>query len=105
MINLPVEEAKEKLAALVKQVVSKGETVIIQTADGLRAALVNLADLSSAELAEPALDLKREELALAKADTIREKILARRNGQPFTNSAQDLDALRELRLLELQGVY
>lgn len=105
MINLPVEEAKEKLAALVKQVVSKGETVIIQTADGLRAALVNLADLPQAELAGPILDLKREELALAMADAIREKILARRNGQLFADSSQDLEALRDLRLLELQGVY
>jgi len=105
MINLPVEEAKEKLAALARQVVSKGETVIIQTADGLRAALVNLADLPRAELAQPSYDLKQEGLALAMADVIREKILACGNGQLFADSFQDLEALRDLRLLELQGVY
>jgi PHD/YefM family antitoxin component YafN of YafNO toxin-antitoxin module len=105
MLNLPVEEAKERLAALIKQVASKGEMIVIQTADGLRAALVNLADLPLAELKRPVLNGEMELAALAAADAVRERILARRNGQPLIDSSRDLEAIRELRLLELQGVY
>lgn len=105
MLNLPVEEAKEKLAALIKQVVSKGEMIVIQTTDGLKAALVNLADLPLAEMKLPIFNRELELAALAAADAVREKILTRRNGLPLTDSSRDLEAIRELRLLELQGVY
>ena len=45
---------------------------------------------------------EQEMSALAAADRIGEKVLARRGGQPFDSISQDLEALRELRLLELQ---
>ncbi len=104
MLNISVEKAKEELAALVRRVVSKGETIVLQTADGVQAALVSLAILPQ-QVTQVAFTYEQEMTALAAADRIREKVLARRGGQPFDGISQDLEALRELRLLELQGVY
>lgn len=104
MLNMSVEKAKDELAALVKQVSDRGETIVLQTADGLKAALVNLA-LLPRELTQSTFADEQETRALAAADAVREKALARRHGRLYDDVSEEIETMREVRLLELQGLY
>jgi prevent-host-death family protein len=98
-------EAKNRLSEIVNRVAYGGQRIILESRGKPKAVLVSVEDLA---LLETLAEAKSERLArwretLAEADTLCEEILARRGGEPLSDSAEDLREIRERRLYELSS--
>lgn len=96
-------EAKKSLGEVVNRAAYGSQRIVLLSRGKPKAALVSLADLEWLERAgaeRQARQAQRQE-ALATADALQAEILARRGGEPLSDSVEDLRRLREERLHEL----
>jgi prevent-host-death family protein len=87
-----IADARADFSALVNRVAHGKERIILTSRSRPKAALAGMDDLRAIE------DLPSEgasDAALAEADALVERILARRGGKLVSDSADDLAAIRE----------
>ncbi len=105
-VSVNLTEAKQNLGEIVNRAAYGGDRIVLLSRGKPRAALVSVEDLRLLEsLGENEKELRRayRRAWLARADTVRERILAR-VGRPLPDSAEELRELREERTDELAGL-
>ena len=102
--TISLTEAKRSLGEVVNRVAYGGERIILESRGKPQVAVINLDDLreleESGDAQRGARQAQRRE-ALAKADELRARILARTGGIPLGDSVEELRQLREERLHEI----
>lgn len=107
MYTVSVTEIKRDISTFVNRVASGQERIVFTLKGKPKAVLIGVEDLQRLELlVYPPHAPSREEqkAALTMAQKVREMSLARRDGEPFADIAEDLQCLRKERDLELAGL-
>lgn len=97
--EVSIAQARADLSAFINRVAHGRERVILTSRGRPKAALVSIQDLKALEALAP--DRAARLAALAEADAVRESILRRRNGVPLPDSSEEIWAMREERMEEL----
>jgi prevent-host-death family protein len=102
-VTISMTEVKRSLGEVVNRAAHGGERIVLVSRGKPKAALISIEDLQLLEslLSEWTLRRVRQREALAEADALREAILARREGMPLPDSAEDLRQLREERIHDI----
>jgi len=101
--TISITEAKKRWTEVVRRVAYNGERILLLSRGKPKAALVSTEDLRQLESISDEQRLRKANRreALAMADALRTRILARTGGTPLSDSVQDLQQLRGERLCEL----
>ena len=109
-VTLGIAEARNDLSAVINRAAYGREVVVLQSRGRPKVVMMSYEDYLSLEAKRRAErnmadSVKAEQLAvLARADALRQTILARRGGKPLEDSVDVLNRLRQERVDELIGL-
>lgn len=97
--EVSIAHARADLSAFINRVAHGKERVVLTSRGRPKAALVSIEDLKALQALVP--DRAARLAALAEADELRDRILRRRHGVPLPDSTEEIWAMREERMEQL----